>query len=151
MTPTDPPTTPGSTESVLLIAHGSRNPAAAVDHERLCEQVARSAGVAVRPAYLELSEPSVPDAVAAVVAEGATRVRLVPLFLHTGNHVQRDLPALAEAARAAHPGVEIALDEHVGADPGLVTLVAARLAPATAATTAPATAAPTAPATAPGS
>ncbi len=132
--PPSAPSGPTESEAVLLVAHGSRNPAAAMDHEELCRRVTEAAGVAVRPAYLELSDPSVPDAVATAVGDGATRVRLVPLFLHTGNHVQRDLPALADAARAAHPGVDVVLDEHVGADPGLVTLVAARLTPGAPAT-----------------
>jgi len=118
------------TDAVLLIAHGSRNPAAQADHERLCGLVGAAAGVTVHPAYLELAEPGIADAVADAVAAGADRVRLVPLFLHTGNHVARDIPGIVEAARGDHPGVTIQLDEHVGADPGLVDLIAARVAPA---------------------
>jgi len=111
---------------VLLIAHGSRNPAAAEDHERLCRAVAERSGAAVLPAYLELSEPTIADAVDAAVASGVTSIRLLPLFLHTGNHVARDLPAIAEEARTRHPGVPIELATHVGADPALVELVAKR-------------------------
>ena len=114
-------------ESVLLIAHGSRNPAAQADHERLCERVGVAAGVPVRPAYLELAEPGITAAIDAAVAGGAERVRLVPVFLHSGNHVARDIPEAVAAARAAHPGVTIELDEHVGADPALVDLIAARI------------------------
>jgi sirohydrochlorin cobaltochelatase len=117
------------TEAVLLIAHGSRNPAAQADHGRLCELVGTAAGVTVRPAYLELAEPSIADAVDAAVADGADRVRLVPLFLHTGNHVARDIPGIVDAAREADPDVTIQLDEHVGADPGLVDLIAGRIQP----------------------
>ena len=114
-------------ETVLLIAHGSRNPAAQADHERLCERVGAAAGVPVRPAYLELAEPDIAGAIDDAVAGGAGRVRLVPVFLHSGNHVARDIPGAVTAARAAHPGVVIELDEHVGADPGLVDLIAARI------------------------
>ncbi len=114
-------------DAVLLIAHGSRNPAAQTDHERLCARVADVAGVPVHPAYLELAEPGIADAIAAAVTAGADRVRLVPLFLHSGNHVARDIPGIVESARADHPGVVIDLDEHVGADPGLVTLIARRI------------------------
>jgi sirohydrochlorin ferrochelatase len=109
---------------VLLIAHGSRNPAAADDHARLCSEVARRSGVAVEPAYLELSEPSIPGAIDAAVAAGATRIRLVPHFLHLGNHVARDLPAITDDARRRHPGTTVVLEPHVGADPALVGLVA---------------------------
>lgn len=109
------------------MAHGSRNPATAADHAALCRSVADRSGADVRPAYLELLDPSVPDAVDAAVADGATTVRIVPFFLHVGNHVLRDLPALAEHARVRHPGVAVVLDEHTGADDRLVDLVADRL------------------------
>jgi sirohydrochlorin cobaltochelatase len=113
--------------AVILIAHGSRNPAAQADHQLLCERVADRTGAGVRAAYLELAEPSIPNAIDGAVGEGATRVRLVPLFLHTGNHVARDIPEIVEAARLRHPDIDIELETHVGADPGLVDLVAERI------------------------
>jgi sirohydrochlorin ferrochelatase len=118
---------------VLLVAHGSRNPAAAVEHERLCAavQAASDDGSAtapvVRPAYLEITEPSIPAAIDAAVAEGATSVRLLPHFLSPGNHVLVDLPAIASDAAARHPHTSIELAEHLGADPGLVALLATRV------------------------
>ena len=116
-----------TTAAVILIAHGSRNPAAQADHQLLCDRVAARSGTTVAAAYLELAEPSIPDAIDAAVADGATRVRLVPLFLHTGNHVARDIPELVDAARLRHPEVELDLETHVGADPRLVDLVADRI------------------------
>lgn len=116
---------------VLLVAHGSRNPQAAAEHGRLCDAVqrrlsAQHPGTVVRPAYLELDEPSIPDAVAAAVADGASVVRLLPHFLQAGNHVRVDLPALTEAARVSHPDARIELAGHLGADPGLVDLLVDR-------------------------
>ena len=126
MHPPEPATPP--TTVVLLVAHGSRNPRAAEAHERLCAEVRAAAPVPVRPAYLEISQPSIPDAIAAAVADGATVVRLLPHFLSPGNHVLVDLPEIAAAARAQHPGTTIELAEHLGADPALVALLAARVA-----------------------
>jgi sirohydrochlorin ferrochelatase len=111
----------------LLVAHGSRNPAAASAHEALCVAVAERAGGDVRPAYLEISAPSISYAVDEAVASGATRVRVVPHFLGPGNHVLVDIPEIVEAARSRHPSVEIELVEHLGADPALVELLAARV------------------------
>ena len=113
-----------SSEVWVLIAHGSRRAESSQEHAALCAQVAQAAGVDVRPAYLELATPSIPDAVASAAADGATTVRLLPYFLHPGNHVREDLPRLAAEARAAHPGVEVELRTHVGADPRLVDLLA---------------------------
>ena len=121
---------------VLLVAHGSRNPAAGVEHDRLCVAVQQeldrehvgSEGPTprVRPAYLEITEPDIATAVDAAVAAGATAVRLLPHFLAPGNHVAVDLPRITDEARERHPGVHIELLEHLGADPALVGLLARR-------------------------
>ena len=118
----------GVHEVVLLIAHGSRNPAAAADHARLCGEVAARSGNDVRPAYLEISEPSIPAAIDAAVAAGATTVRLLPYFLHVGNHVALDLPEIVAAGRLRHPGSTVVLEPHVGAHPGLIDMVAGLVA-----------------------
>jgi sirohydrochlorin ferrochelatase len=124
---------PTSTHVTLLVAHGSRNPLAASAHEQLCDAVAASCEVSsgtevvVRPAYLELTSPSIPEAIDAAVAEGATSVRVLPHFLGPGNHVSVDIPAIVDAGRSRHPGVSIELAEHLGADPALVELLAVRV------------------------
>lgn len=117
---------------VLLVAHGSRNPAAAIEHARLCERVQAATAdgtgstTLVRPAYLELTEPSIPDAIDAAVEQGATSIRLLPHFLGPGNHVLVDLPRITAEAVARHPDTPIELAEHLGADDGLVDLLARR-------------------------
>ena len=119
---------------VLLVAHGSRNPAAGVEHERLCVAVQAlldaEHGDAPRPqvraAYLEITEPDIPSAIDAAAADGATTIRLLPHFLSPGNHVAVDLPRIAEESTARHPGIRIELMEHLGADPALVALLARR-------------------------
>lgn len=122
-----------STRLTLLIAHGSRNPRAAVAHEQLCAAVEAASSerlgalVRVRPAYLEISAPSIPEAIDAAVAEGVDSIRLLPHFLGPGNHVLVDIPSLVDDARRRHPGVDIELAEHLGADPALVDLLARRV------------------------
>lgn len=126
-------TPPPPAHVTLLVAHGSRNPASAAAHDQLCGAVeavcAASTGqpVQVRPAYLELSQPSIPDAIDAAVADGATSVRVLPHFLGPGNHVLVDIPGIVAEARERHPDITIELAEHLGADPALVDLLAARV------------------------
>ena len=136
MSPTEsaaPNTSSAAPRIVVLVAHGSRSPLAGEEHLRLCaavqEEATRDAGapVQVRPAFLELAEPSIPAAIDAAVADGAVRIRLLPHFLNSGNHVLRDLPAAVADASERHPGVEIELAERLGADPGLVELLARRV------------------------
>jgi sirohydrochlorin ferrochelatase len=138
------PSTPAPVVVVLIVAHGSRNPRAAEEHERFCSLVAEAignepaeqafgthptaptvddgpresaanigvGGPDVRPAFLELTEPSVATAIERAVRDGATTVKVLPHFLNSGNHVLVDLPAIVDAARSRHPGVEIHHDSH---------------------------------------
>ena len=115
--------------SIVVVAHGSRAAAANERHARMCVEVAGRLGREVRPAFLELAEPTIPDAIDAAVSSGATRVVVSPHFLLPGNHTMVDIPALVDAARDRHPGTVIELTGHLGDDPGLVELVVARLEP----------------------
>jgi sirohydrochlorin cobaltochelatase len=66
--------------------------------EAVAREVARAdAGVLVACAYLELSEPDLPTAAARLVAEGASHIRVLPLFFGMGKHAREDLPAVAAA------------------------------------------------------
>ena len=114
-----------SSSVTLLVAHGSRNARTAADHTALCNSVAEATGGrTVLPAFLEISEPSIGDAIDHAVAEGATDVTVVPLFVHVGNHIERDIPAIVAEARGRHPGTSIDLRPHIGAAPGFVALIA---------------------------
>jgi sirohydrochlorin cobaltochelatase len=54
-------------------------------------------------------------------------VRVVPVFLGQGAHLRRDLPALAAAAGARHPGLEIALEPAIGEQPAVIAALAAAI------------------------
>lgn len=95
---------------LVLVAHGSRDPAWA----RPFEDLARETGA--RLAFLELGEPRLAAAVTQALAEGAPRVRVLPLFMAPGAHVREDIPAALDALRAAHPDRVIELLPSLGED-----------------------------------
>ncbi|MFJ2992728.1 sirohydrochlorin chelatase [Pandoraea sp. NPDC087047] len=102
---------------VILFAHGSRDPRWAEPFERLREKLsAQRPSADVRLAFLELMTPNLADAVSAMTSQGTTDITLVPVFLGQGGHVRRDLPALAEACRAAHPGLTLRVSAAIGED-----------------------------------
>jgi len=80
--------------------------------------------VPVACAYLELSTPSLADAVAELVNKGASQVRVVPMFLGVGKHVREDLPVMLQALRDAHPEVVFEPLSAVGEHPDLLDLLA---------------------------
>jgi sirohydrochlorin cobaltochelatase len=102
-------------QALVLFAHGARDPRWAEPFEAVAARVRAAApGLRVALAYLELMTPSLGDAVARLVGEGATRVDVVPLFLGTGGHLRQDLPPLVDAIRRAHDGVAIQLHAAIG-------------------------------------
>jgi len=113
------------TTAVVLLGHGSRAPEAQQYFLDLAEAVREPSGSAfVEAAFLELCGPSFPETVAACAGRGAARIVVVPVFLHPGRHLQRDVPRLVAEAQAAYPAVEVVLAPHLGAHPELTPLVA---------------------------
>ncbi len=123
-----PPSPPADRTAVLLIAHGSREPSANDDLHGLAERLADSGPHAVVVAcFLELAEPDIPTGGERCVAQGATRVLMVPYFLSAGVHLRRDLTAAREDLERRFPGVEFRLGPALGPHPLLDALVAARV------------------------
>lgn len=110
--------------ALILLAHGSRHPQTSSELVELAAGMRRSAvAPVVAHAFLEIARPNLGEAIEEVVGTGCHRIDVLPLFLNTGNHVVRDIPALVSEARAGHPEVEIRLLPHLGAHPGYAALV----------------------------
>ena len=113
--------------AVILLDHGSREPEANAQLEALAALVAaRLGGARVATAHLTLAPPTLAEAAAACVGDGAREIVVLPCFLAPGRHVREDLPRLAAALRAAHPGVEVTLAEPLGAHPAVADALAER-------------------------
>lgn len=111
--------------AIILFGHGSRDARWREPMERLAERIRGQAPqVAVACAYLELTQPPLPDAAAGLIAQGADHIRVLPMFLGMGKHVREDLPMLVQALRGAHPGVEFTLQAAVGEDERLIATLA---------------------------
>lgn len=114
--------------AVLLIAHGSRLPAANDDLVRLAERVReREAYGIVEIAYLELAEPTIPQGAQRCVERGARRVLMLPYFLSPGRHVSDDLEGFRREFSEQDPGVEFVVCQPLGVHPSVVDVVMERL------------------------
>ena len=117
--------TPHSPNAVVLFAHGSRDPLWHKPMEAVAAQIAQDQpGCVVRCAYLELSQPDLPSACAALIEAGIRAIRIVPMFLGVGRHAREDLPLLVTALQTAHPQVRFTLQGAVGEDARLIRLLA---------------------------
>ncbi|MDP2264221.1 MAG: CbiX/SirB N-terminal domain-containing protein [Hydrogenophaga sp.] len=110
---------------VIVFAHGSRDPLWRLPVERVAQQIAESdPAAAVSCGYLELCEPDIGTAAGALIARGATHVRVLPLFFGMGKHAREDLPVLMQELHQAHPGVRFEQLPAAGEDPRLTALLA---------------------------
>ncbi len=110
---------------IILFAHGSRDPLWHLPIEAVATAIrARDAQALVGCAYLELSTPDLAQAATAMIAAGACRLRVFPLFLGVGKHAREDLPRLIAGLRAAHPDVPVELMATAGEHPQLTALMA---------------------------
>lgn len=118
-------------QALLVMVHGSPRPIANEDMFAVVE-VLRERGVypIVEVGFMEINQPSIPDAIEACVAQGAQRVVAVPYFLHTGMHVTDDLPTLLDEAQQRHPQIAFVMGDYLGHDPLLATVIAERAAAA---------------------
>ena len=110
---------------VILFAHGARDPRWAEPFERLRALVGpRLGGAHVCLAFLELMEPSLDQAVDAMVADGCTSLAIVPIFLGQGSHLRRDLPQKVAALRLRLPTIPVAVAEPAGEDEAVLRAIA---------------------------
>jgi sirohydrochlorin cobaltochelatase len=112
-------------KALILFAHGARDPRWAAPFEAVAAQVrALQPAAQVRLAYLELMQPSLPEAAAQLVAAGCRQVDVLPLFLGTGGHVRKDLPLLIDQLRTAHPDTSFTLHGAAGEHPAVIAAIA---------------------------
>jgi sirohydrochlorin cobaltochelatase len=117
------------TAGIVLFAHGSRDPGWTAPFERLAARVRdQRPGARVAVAYLELTPPTLEDAVAALVADGAREIAVVPVFLAPGGHVRRDLPGIVNTLRARHPAAHFRVLPTIGEADAVTGAIAAWIA-----------------------
>ena len=110
---------------VILFAHGSRDPLWRLPIDAVAEQMTqRWPGLAVECAFLELTAPDLPSTVEALMMQGKTHVRIVPMFLGVGRHAREDLPQLVTHLITAYPQVQFELLPAIGEHPAMTQLMA---------------------------
>ncbi|MFN9745861.1 MAG: sirohydrochlorin chelatase [Betaproteobacteria bacterium] len=114
------------THGLILFAHGARDPRWAAPFEAVAATVrAARPGLPVRLAFLEFMAPTLHEAGSELVAAGCSHLTVLPMFLGAGGHVRQDLPLLLDELRAAHAGLQVALQPAVGEIDSVVAAMAA--------------------------
>jgi sirohydrochlorin ferrochelatase len=113
---------------VVVVDHGSRRE----ESNRLLLDVVQMLRVRgpfsiVEPAHMELAEPSLRTAFLRCATRGARLVVVSPFFLLPGQHWTEDIPTLASAVAAEHPGVKYLVAGPLGVHPLLVDVLLERI------------------------
>jgi sirohydrochlorin cobaltochelatase len=112
-------------QAVVLFGHGARDPEWARPMARTRDAIlARAPALRVELAFLELMRPTLAEAIDGLLAQGVTRITVVPMFLAQGGHLKRDVPELIQAARTRHPGCHIEQAQAVGEADSVIAAMA---------------------------
>ena len=111
--------------SVILVAHGSREKLANHEVQQLVESLASAdSGRLYLAAFLDpVATPSIPEMIDEAVSAGARQIHVIPYFLNSGKHVQQDIPDLVAAKQKQYPKVSITLTGHIGAHPHMLEIL----------------------------
>ena len=115
---------------LVLIGHGTHSPEGVAGFRRFVERVRVLAGgrlPAVDGGFIELSQPSVAEAVARMPVAAYPEMVAVPLVLSAAGHAKGDIPASLARERLRHPGLRWRYGRPLGPHPILVDLLAARI------------------------
>ena len=116
------------TTAVLLIAHGSKQPAANQDLEWLADELrAGGAYAPVEFAYLQIAQPTIPEAARRCAEQGATEVLMLPYLLSAGVHATRDLERFRQEFAQEYSAIRFVLCAPLGPHPLMVRIVEQRL------------------------
>jgi len=115
-------------KAILLIDHGSVVDKANDMLYCMANLVQAMAGpdVIVRPAHMELAEPTIAQGFASCVDAGATEVIAFPYMLSPGRHSTMDIPRMIAAAARSHPGVSFSVTPALGVHEKLAEIVLGR-------------------------
>ena len=115
---------------LMLVGHGTRSAEGVAAFCRFVERVRVLAGEhlpAVGGGFIELSRPSVTEAVARMPLQVHPDMVAVPLVLSAAGHGKGDIPASLARERQRHPGLRWRYGRPLGPHPVLLDLLAERI------------------------
>ena len=111
---------------VALICHGSRDPKWCGVFERLAAALqAQNPDQTIRLCYMEIASPTLMDVVSAWTTQidMPFRVRVLPLFMASGGHVDHDIPTQIAEVAQVFPALDIAMERPIGENPMVITAI----------------------------
>lgn len=96
---------------LILVAHGSKDPRWQKTFEDLKNRVSNKN---IKLSYMEFVKPSLMDMVTECVNDDAEIIKILPLFMAGGGHVDRDIPIQVNEAKVKYPNLKIETLKPIG-------------------------------------
>jgi sirohydrochlorin cobaltochelatase len=115
--------------ALLLLGHGSRDSVAVQEFLEFARayQNEASLNLILKTAFLELSEPSIPQALHELAEMGVTQIIAIPYFLFRASHVKTEIPEMLEQFRQTYPNIEIIYGNSLWPHKNLILLAQERI------------------------
>ena len=116
-------------DAVLLIGHGTRSRKGQKQFLSLAAELRERLERPLEPAFLELAEPTIDQALARLVAGQIERLIVAPLLLFAAGHAKEDIPRAVRQAleRLGRRDLALVQCEPFGCEPRIVELAHQRL------------------------
>lgn len=111
-------------KAIILFGHGARDIRWREPFDRLADLWrSQHPNAPVELAFLEMMQPSLEEAVAALGLAGATQITVVPVFFGQGGHLRNDFPVLLSACQEKFPNIKLSATPAVGEDEAVLQAI----------------------------
>jgi sirohydrochlorin cobaltochelatase len=111
-------------KAIILFGHGARDSRWREPFDRLAALwQSQYPAIPVELGFLEMMQPSLEEAVAALGVKGATELTVVPVFFGQGGHLRNDFPVLLEECRGKFPNIQLSATPAVGEDAAVLQAI----------------------------
>lgn len=111
-------------KALILFGHGARDVRWREPFDRLAQKwKAQHADTLVELAFLEMMQPSLEEAVASLVSQGATEIVVLPVFFGQGGHLRNDFPVSLSTCREKFPAIQLSSTPAVGEDDAVLQAI----------------------------
>ncbi len=115
-------------EAIVILAHGSRKKVVEEEFLKLVNLIKkRLPSFRIEPALFQFSKRNLPMAFKKLSSEGYKKVKVVPLFLFRGVHIEDDIPAAISEEKNKYPELEISASGTLLPDERILDIVVDRI------------------------
>ncbi|MGE7864860.1 sirohydrochlorin chelatase [Bacillus paramycoides] len=115
-------------KGIVYVGHGSRLQTGNEQFIHFIHSVMKERNERIQKiAFLELTTPTIQDAITEAVIEGVTEIMIVPVLLFAAAHYKRDIPFEIEQIQKKYPHITFSVAPPFSTHPRMVELVVKRI------------------------